>query len=86
MKKEMSKDEMFEPLGKYTSQKIWDNMMFMGIVNNIFLYKHDETKRYINIDRQGRFYVYTGYEKEPYIEITKDEAIENLNLSSYKWE
>lgn len=71
----------FDNLEKYTDEKIWDDIMFMGIVGDIYLYKHCVTRRYMNIDNEGKFYKFTGNENignSGYVEITKEEAIKYL--------
>lgn len=75
----MSKDEMFAPLEKYTPEEIWDSMMFMGTYEDIYLYKHCDTRQYINIDKEGNFYNYVRVPS--YIKIDKKTALDNLKLS-----
>lgn len=79
--KNLSKEEMFEPLEKYVPKRLWDSLTFMGTHDDrIFLYKHDETRRYINVDENGQFYFYTGNDIESYIKIDKNSAIQNLDV------
>jgi hypothetical protein len=44
--------------------------MFMGKIGTIYLYKHVWTRRYINLDRDGKAYQFTGdgYEPMPFAE------------------
>ena len=50
--------------------------MFMGHVDGIVLYKHRDTRRYLNIDAAtGRFYQYIDGD---YIEINREQAIEHV--------
>jgi hypothetical protein len=50
--------------------------MYMGHVGGIVLYKHRDTRRYLNIDSEtGRFYRYADGE---YIEINREQAIEHV--------
>ena len=66
----------FDNLEKYTPKAIWDSMMFMGIgENRLSLYKHCDTRKYINISDDGKFY---KFENNKYIEITEVEAMWRL--------
>lgn len=61
--------------------ELCDELMFMGKEGDIFLYKHVCTRNYINIDNQGNFYEFVGWNgNEPgfYKEISKEEAIHDL--------
>lgn len=51
------------------------SFMCVGNVGGIVLYKHHDTRRYLNIDAAtGRFYRYTCGD---YVEISREEAIEH---------
>ena len=53
--------------------------MYMGNSgenNKIYLYKHVDTRHYINLDKNGKFYLYIGF--EIYKEIDKDTALSIL--------
>lgn len=65
----------FQNLEKYTDKKIWDDIMYMGCIGNINLYKHCDTRHYINIDNEGKFYKYNG---TGYDEISKEQAMNYL--------
>lgn len=54
------KRDMFKTLEKFTPEEIWGRMMYMGTDNNIDLYKHYDTREYINIDDDGKFYKYNN--------------------------
>jgi|GEM_PF-5240938 len=77
---EMSKDEMFKPMNDYIPKKYWNDLMYMGNEGDIYLYKHYDTRCYINVDSKGRFYSYIGSEENKYIEISKHQAILDLNI------
>jgi hypothetical protein len=50
--------------------------MYMGHVDGIVLYKHRDTRRYLNIGSEtGRFYRYAD---GLYIEINREQAIEHV--------
>ena len=71
--------EMFEPMKKYIPEEFWDYLMYMGNSgedNKIYLYKHVDTRHYINLDKNGKFYLYIGF--EIYKEIDKDTALSIL--------
>jgi hypothetical protein len=48
----------WKPLEKLLPQTECANFMFMGDVAGIHLYKHIETRRYLNIDEAGATYVF----------------------------
>lgn len=73
------KDEIFEPMINYIPKFLWEDLMFMGIhEDRIYLYKHYETRCYINVDKHGKFYYYIG--NNNYQEIDRGLALENLQL------
>ncbi len=49
--------------------------MFMGKVGTIYLYKHIWTRRYINLDMDGKAYWFTGDRYEP---VPLDEAMKHV--------
>jgi hypothetical protein len=49
--------------------------MYMGRVRDIELYKHRWTRRYLNIDSDGRFYFYAGGN---YVEVTQTAALDHV--------
>ena len=50
--------------------------MYIGITSGIVLYKHRDTRRYLNIDAMtGRFFQYINGD---YIEINREQAIEHV--------
>ena len=51
--------------------------MFMGTRDDIHLYKHINTRRYINIDDKGKFYIYTPTIND-YLPIDKNAAINHV--------
>jgi hypothetical protein len=52
------------------------DFMYMGHAGGIALYKHCDTRRYLNIDAApGRFYRYTDGD---YIEIDRKQAIDHV--------
>ncbi|MCL6486475.1 MAG: hypothetical protein I4O49_20275 [Janthinobacterium lividum] len=58
--------------------------MFMSIVNavvgaervDVYLYKHDLTREYVNVDLQGRLYVWAGDDR--YTELPLEQARDRL--------
>jgi hypothetical protein len=65
----------WEPLEGVFSPEDCAAFMYMGSVGLIMLYKHRDTRRYLNIDAAaGRFYRYADGD---YIEISREEAIEH---------
>jgi hypothetical protein len=50
--------------------------MYMGVTSGIVLYKHCDTRRYLNIHAAtGRFYRYANGD---YIEINREQALEHV--------
>jgi hypothetical protein len=50
--------------------------MYMGVTSGIALYKHRDTRRYLNIEAAtGRFFQYINGD---YIEISRQQAIEHV--------
>lgn len=47
----------FEPMYRYIPKRYWDNLMFMGIQDGIYMYKHDISRAYINVDAYRNFYI-----------------------------
>lgn len=71
------KDKVFIPLDKYVDNKEAKRVMYMansGPNNEIYLYKHVDTRHYINIDMEGNFYRYDSI-NDKYIKIPKVLAI-----------
>jgi hypothetical protein len=65
----------WKPLEEVLSHEDCMDFMYMARAGGIVLYKHRDTRRYLNIDATtGRFYRYVGGE---YIEISREEAIEH---------
>jgi hypothetical protein len=62
-------------LEHYAPEEMWDSMMYMGSQGKIDLYKHCDTRNYLNIDDAGSFYRYDGEQYQP---ITKEQALENV--------
>jgi hypothetical protein len=64
----------WKPLEGVLSREHCEDFMFMGSAGGIVLYKHCDTRRYLNIDSAtGRFYRYADGD---YIEINREQAIE----------
>ena len=64
----------WKPLEGVLSPKDCADFMYMGHVGGIVLYKHRDTRRYLNIEAAtGRFYRYADGD---YIEINREQAIE----------
>ena len=54
------------PLEQMFGPELCERSMFMGRSAEIYLYKHIDTRRYLNLDAQGQCFRYTenGYEPE----------------------
>jgi hypothetical protein len=66
----------WKPLEGVLSRELCEEFMFMGTTSGIFLYKHRDTRRYLNIDAvTGRFFQYSDGD---YIEIDRKQAIEHV--------
>lgn len=67
--------DVFYLMEKFIPNNLWDYLMFMDWKDNITLYKHCNTRHYINVDKEGNFYKFNNgrYEK-----ISKDNALEYL--------
>jgi hypothetical protein len=64
----------WKPLEGVLSREHCEDFMFMGSAGGIVLYKHRDTRRYLNIGAEtGRFYRYAD---DDYIEINREQAIE----------
>jgi hypothetical protein len=64
----------WKPLEGVLSRELCEEFMFMGATSGIVLYKHRDTRRYLNIGSEtGRFYRYADGD---YIEINREQAIE----------
>ena len=61
---------------KFIPFKYLKDLMFMGIRDeNVYMYKHINTRRYIYIDTKGTFFL---YDNGDLIEITKEKALAHL--------
>jgi hypothetical protein len=66
----------WKPLEGALSQELCEEFMYMGTTSGIVLYKHRDTRRYLNIGSEtGRFYRYADGD---YIEINREQAIEHV--------
>ena len=66
----------WKPLEGVLSREHCESFMFMGSAGGIVLYKHRDTRRYLNIEATtGRFYQYIDGD---YIEISREQAIEHV--------
>jgi hypothetical protein len=78
MKIEYPEKPVWEPLQAVVLERVRE-FMFMGQVTGdagpIYLYKHVWTRRYLNLDQEGKAYRFTGYEYEPR---PLDEAIKHV--------
>jgi hypothetical protein len=71
----------WEPLRNVLEKDECKHFMFMASYVNsqgreIFTYKHIVTRMYINVDREGRFYQYTGND---YCEIPSESALKRFS-------
>ena len=53
------------PLELVIGPKLRECFMFMGRSGELYLYKHIDTRRYLNVDAEGRCFRYTGNEYAP---------------------
>ena len=61
---------------KFIPFKYLKDLMFMGVRDeNVYMYKHINTRRYIYIDTKGTFFL---YDNGDLIEITKEKALAHL--------
>ncbi|MGD0733392.1 MAG: hypothetical protein ABR956_19165 [Terracidiphilus sp.] len=66
----------WKPLEAVLSQEDCAAFMYMGHVGGVVLYKHCNTRMYLNIDASsGRFYRYADGD---YIEIDRKQAIDHV--------
>jgi hypothetical protein len=66
----------WKPLEGVLSLEHCEYFMYMGHVSGIVLYKHRDTRRYLNIDAAtGQFYRYVNGD---YAEISREEALEHV--------
>lgn len=66
---------MFDNAVMFIPSFICKYLMYIGTKNNISLYKHIETRRYINVDKNGNFY---RFNNSIYELISKEEAIRHV--------
>jgi hypothetical protein len=45
--------------------ELYEQFMYIGRSAEIYLYKHIDTRRYLNLDAQGQCFRYTGNGYEP---------------------
>ncbi|MGA3374029.1 MAG: hypothetical protein ABSC48_20005 [Terracidiphilus sp.] len=66
----------WKPLECVLSPEDCADFMYMGSAGGVVLYKHRDTRRYLNIDAAtGRFYQYVDGD---YAEISLEQAIEHV--------
>ncbi len=65
----------WEPLERTLRRHECAGYMYMGRAGEIELYKHRLTRRYLNIDAHGRFYLYVN---SRYVEVTRTTALEHV--------
>ena len=53
------------PLERVLGPQPCECFMFMGRSGELYLYKHVDTRRYLNLDAEGRCFRYTGNEYAP---------------------
>jgi hypothetical protein len=59
----MSSD--WTPLEQMLGPEQCERFMYMGRAGEIYLYKHIDTRRYLNLDAKGKCFRYTGNGYEP---------------------
>jgi hypothetical protein len=66
----------WKPLEGVLSSDDCSFFMYMGVISGIVLYKHRDTRRYLNIEAAtGRFFQYIDGD---YTEINQEQAIEHV--------
>jgi len=66
----------WKPLEGVLSSDDCSCFMYMGVTSGIVLYKHCDTRRYLNIHAAtGRFYRYANGD---YIEINREQSLEHV--------
>lgn len=65
----------WEPLERMLGSDLCRDFMFMGRSEKIYLYKHVDTRRYLNIDLTGTCF---RYSLEGYQPIGLEEAVEHV--------
>jgi len=53
------------PLERVLGPKLCEHFMFMGRSGELFLYKHIDMRRYLNLDAEGNCFRYRGSGYEP---------------------
>jgi hypothetical protein len=53
------------PLERMLGTRLCELFMYMGRSGEIYLYKHIDTRRYLNLDAQGQCFRYIGKGYEP---------------------
>ena len=53
------------PLEQVLGPKLCESFMYMGRSGELYLYKHIDTRRYLNLDVEGKCFRYTGAGYEP---------------------
>ena len=53
------------PLERLLGPELCELFMYMGRSGEIYLYKHIDTRRYLNLDTHGQCFRYTGNGYEP---------------------
>ena len=64
--------DMWRNLERYTPEKLWNHMMYTGTEGKVDLYKHEDTRTYVNIDDRGNFYHRKG---DGYAMVSKRDAL-----------
>lgn len=75
MNEETDINNGFSLMYKYIPEEYWKALMYMGKRDGITLYKHCNTRMYINVDKEGKFYRYNG---NSYGVIKKEDAISHM--------
>ena len=78
-----SQEEMFANAEKSICSAVLPKLMYMGTVGKIDLYKHCETRRYINVDANDNFYQYDGLMDE-YNQIDEGQALSHVIPAPYQ--
>ena len=53
------------PLERMLGTELCESFMYMGRSGDLYLYKHIDTRRYLNLDAEGQCFRYTGSGYEP---------------------
>lgn len=68
---------VWEPLRSLVGHEGCDDFMFMHRSGAVFAYKHRDTRRYLNLDAEGRAYRWTGRGADDYEAVDLAKALKD---------